>query len=244
MEELLRNLNFWSVIGTFLAVLAALVIAVWGDWLKTIFFKPKLEILYDHKWPDVLLIPYNEKHNVFLYNNLDKSRFDLCYYFRFRVKNVGNRPANNVEVIVKSISIKEKDDKFELYQKFIPLNLSWSFENGKKNLDRLNPGIEKHCDLGFVSHPQHKQILQLIEKNNRAEIPFKSDNSILFNISFVVKPKIVQSYLLPPGHYRIQLNCFASNTNITSNVFELKFTETWLDDIEKMRKVFHLEKIK
>ncbi len=234
MSELFGNLNFWAVLGTFFAAITALIIAVWGDSLRSIFFKPKLELKYIHEWPDALKIPFSEKYSAIPKKKLDDNSFSQSYFFRFRIKNEGNRPANNVEVIIKNIDQKTKDGIFQPYKKFIPLNLGWSFENGKKNIDRLNPGIEKHCDLGVILHPQHKQIVELLDDRSNFHIPFTYEHNMLFIISFVVKPNITQSYILVPGIYRLEIVYLASNSKMKSTILELNFDENWFDSYREM----------
>jgi len=233
MLDLFCDLNFWAALGTFFAAITALIIAVWGDSLKSIFFKPNLELKYIHEWPDALKIPFSERFSAIPEKESDDKNFNQSYFFRFRIKNEGNRPANNVEVLIKNIDQKT-DGVFQPYKKFIPLNLGWSFENGKKNIDQLNPGIEKHCDLGVILHPQHKQIVELLDDRGSFHIPFTSEHNILFIISFVVKPNITQSYILVPGIYRVEIVYLASNSKMKSTILELNFDEKWFDNYKEM----------
>jgi len=230
LKELFQNLNFWAVIGTFFAAVTALIIAIWSEWFKTLFFEPKLEILYEHKWPDVLKSPLKQINLAVSNSSTESNGFGVCYFFRFRIKNKGNRTANNVEVIVRNIEQKNINGKFKRYDKFIPLNLAWSFENGKKSFDRINPGMEKHCDLGYILHPQQKQINELLDRENQERNSFGHESNILFIMSFVVKPNIQQSYALAPGHYKIELVAMASNAKMETGIFEIKFDEKWSDD--------------
>lgn len=241
MDGLFSNLNFWSVVGTFFAALTALIIAVWGDYLKSIFFKPKLEILYTHKWPDAIKIPYSKKEFVISDKDRDENNLDQCYFFRFRIKNIGNTPAKNIEVIVQKIEKKLKNGSYKECKDFIPLNLTWSFGKGEKIKDILNPGMENYCDLGFILHPQRKQIIELL-KNDSLRIPVNKYN-ILFIMPFVIRENIVQNYILPPGDYKIQLVCVASNFQKETISLELKFDEKWKDNYEEMLSEISIKKI-
>ena len=237
MQELnkeLINLTSWLVIATFTAALVALFIAIFGDWLKSIVFKPKLEILYEHNWPDAIKIPVNwkrvnppSKENPIQGNS-------VCYYFRFRIKNKGNRLAKDVEVLVNKIEKQTLDKSFKPYKSFIPLNLGWSNTQSQVYIPSIHKKLEKYCDLGFILHPQQKQIDEMIPYYKGINQEDRIESDIIFSMSFVVKPNIVESYMLEPGTYRIEIIAVASNSKQCKKSFELTFEDKWFDDYQDM----------
>ncbi|HUU28901.1 MAG TPA: hypothetical protein VM123_13905 [archaeon] len=233
MEELnkeLVNLTFLLVIATFSAAFVALFVSMFGEWLKSLAFKPKLELLYDHKWPDAIQSPFNWKriNPPTEENNIQGTC--ICYYFRFRVKNKGNRPANNIEVFVNKIEEQNVDKSFKSYESFIPLNLKWSNTQSKIYLPSIYPKLEKHCDLGFVLQPQQNQIYEIIQYSEGFCSEEQIESNIIFSIDFVIKPNVTESYNLKPGTYRIEVIAVASNSKQCKKTFELTFIDKWFDN--------------
>lgn len=237
MDELnneLVNLTFWLVIATFSAAIVALFVAMFGEWLKSLLFKPKLQLLYEHNWPDAIKTPINWKRvNPPAEENTIQGT-GVCYYFRFRVKNNGNRPANNVEVYVNKIEKQNVDKSFKSYKSFIPLNLGWSNSQSKIYMPSIYAKLEKHCDLGFVLHPQQKQIDELIKPSEDLDSEEQIESNMIFLISFVVKPNATESYKLKPGTYRIEVIAVASNSKQSKKTFELTFIDKWFDTSKDM----------
>lgn len=234
LTEQLVKLTFLLVIATFLAAFVALFISMFGEWAKSLVFKPKLELLYDHNWPDAIKIPINWKSVIPPSEDNPSQGTGVCYYFRFRVKNKGKRPANNVEVFVNKIEKQNVDKSFKLYKSFIPLNLGWSNTQSKIYMPSIYSKLEKHCDLGFVLHPQQKQRDELIQYSENFDSQEQIESDIIFSISFVVRPNVTESYRLKPGTYRIELIAVASNSKQRKKTFELTLNDKWFDDIQNM----------
>lgn len=237
MEELnkeLVNLTFWLVIATFSAAIVALFLAMFGEWLKSLVFKPKLQVLYDHNWPDAIKIPINWKRINPPAEESTIQGTSFCYYFRFRVKNKGNRPANNIEVFVNKIEKQNVDKSFKSYKSFIPLNLGWSNSDSQIYMPAIYAKLEKHCDLGFILHPQQKQINELVQYSKDSDYEERIESDIIFSINFVVKPNVTESYRLTPGIYRIEVIAVASNSKQCKKTFELTLGDKWFDDTQDM----------
>lgn len=100
----LITLTWWLVFASFSASLTALIIAIWGNRLSSLLFKPRLEFQYKHKWPDAIKIPISKRRIII--SPIPKEEihnFAVSYYFRFRIRNKGNVTANNVEVFINKI---------------------------------------------------------------------------------------------------------------------------------------------
>jgi len=227
------NLTFWLVIATFSATFLALILSIWGDRLKVLCFKPKLEIHYNHGRPDSIKIPINW-HKAVPPEKIEKHSTSVSYYFRFRVKNAGNIVAENVEVLVTKIEKQNLDKSFSKYKPFIPLNLGWSNSNSSSYLPLIQVDQEKYCDFGFILHPQQKQINDMIEFSETGNSDDESNADVCFTLSFNVKPNIIESYNLIPGTYRIEVVAFASNAKKRKCIFELYLSKNWYDELEEM----------
>lgn len=123
---------------------------------------------------------------------------------------------------------------YEPYKPFIPLNLGWSNTDGQMYFPLIPPKISKHCDLGLILHPQKRQINEMIEyseEGNSCNFPGKE---VIFQISFVVKPNVLESYYLIPGVYRLEVIAMASNSKMKKQKFELVLKDKWIDNSEEM----------
>src|SRR3989344_5155347 len=93
-------LQYGSLIGTIIASITALGIAIWGRWLRSLPFRPELKI--------VDLISRNQTPSLNLW--------------RLVIKNIGNDTAKNVQVDI----IEVVDDGKKLRKNFLPLPLRWT----------------------------------------------------------------------------------------------------------------------
>src|ERR1700694_209817 len=97
----MQNPTDWiTAIATFLAVVAALSIAIWGDWLRSLASRPALTISISPKAPDCHRIQATGQALVQVTEGpttrqeLQPVTFDT-YYCRLEVGNKGNAPAKN-----------------------------------------------------------------------------------------------------------------------------------------------------
>jgi hypothetical protein len=129
VNQELISVTWWLVIATFSAAIAALIIAIWGNWLRSLVFHPSLEV-------DCNLIPPNcektkrtryERHN----DNIITEHAD-CYFFRILVKNNGRAKAESVEILATELSKKHTDGYFHKINTFIPMNLTWTHSKKEK----------------------------------------------------------------------------------------------------------------
>ena len=207
---------------------------MFGEWLKTLFFKPNLELIYDHHWPDAIKIPLNWNKVKPLTENDGLHGTGVCYFFRFRVKNKGNRPAKNIEVLITKIEKQNVDKSFQTYKTFIPLNLGWSNTQSSIYMPAIYPDLEKYCDLGLILHPQQKELDETIRFAQSSECDETVLSNIVFSLSFAVKPNVIESFMLQPGTYKIEASAVASNSTICKKTFELTFIDQWFDEPTEM----------
>jgi len=116
-------MDFWvaaGVIVTLLGVLAALIIAIWGQWLGSLFFKPALRVSIEMHAPDWIKI--QARVNVPGVAPIQTTG----YFCRLRVTNDGNRAAENVEVRLLKLRIVPNGGHGRLDEHFLPLSLVWA----------------------------------------------------------------------------------------------------------------------
>ncbi len=215
-QELI-NVTWWLVIATFLAAVVALIIAVFGDWLKAVIFKPSFEIECNLSPPNCERTKRNINY---------KERVDI-YVFRILIKNVGSVKAESIEVLAKDLYKKHPDGAFRKIKSFIPMNLIWTHSNRSTYFPSIAMNMSRHCDLGYIIKPSGRASFL-----NEDDISFDKRKTI-FGFELEVKPNSLQ-HLVGPGIYRLEVLIAASNTKPTSKIIELNHIGDWYDDENKM----------
>lgn len=210
--------DWLTSIGTISAVAVALSIAIWGDWMKALFAKPRLVVTIAMRPPDChkiqvqYTVPGRES-----FPAMQMSR--IAYWFRLSVGNLGRATARNVEVRLLSLQIQGPDGIFEADPSFIPLGLNWSHATPKSQVAaRLPRGVPKHCDFCHV-----------FDADSGAPPLFEFDTEVTPN---QVGPDLWPTRK-PPGNYRGRLAVTADNGDPRYFDFEIRYTG-WLDDENAM----------
>jgi hypothetical protein len=218
----LAGVSLWEVvtaIGTSAAVVVALVIAVFHEHLRRLFWRPRLTIECINEAPDC--------HRT-TSRNMATGQEVPCYYFRVRVINEGNAAAEMVEVSVDHIEQRRADGSFEIRKEFLPLNLLWA-HIGQAYYPSIPPETAKHCDLGHILEPSKRGAFPA----ERHPVAPDNPEETLFCLDLVVRPN-TGSFLLPPGVFRLWLTAVASNSRPTRTVVELNHTGRWFSDEARM----------
>ncbi len=212
--ELLGNLLTGTANWIFhnVAATVALLIAVFSEHLKRLFWHPKLDVQCACAPPDCL------KTSMTIPGVPPRVVSRPCYYFRIRVGNIGCSSAENVEVIMEELYEKRANGQFEKRQDFQALNLLWA-HYGKPQFDAIPPGIYRHCDLGHVE----------LSLNPRPQAQQSERQLETFDFDFVVHPNTGQSQIRP-GTYRLRIAAVASNARIVRRTVELVFSGQWHND--------------
>jgi len=123
-----RLASVFTAIGT----VAVAVAAIWGDWIKSKFLGPKLELaLVDH-W-DVNTTNYNKRQ----------------IYCHLEVRNLRQRsPAKSVRVVVEGLAKVRPDGTFFPEYLVVPLQLTWAFPTVHEQLPTIGP--RDRCDFGLL----------------------------------------------------------------------------------------------
>ncbi len=202
--------------GTAVMALVA-IIAIFQDKIRAWLTHPKLEISIRAAPPDC--------HKTVLVRRDSEGAHSVdCYYFRFRVTNIGNHKAEQVEAFAAELLKQQADGTFRLVDSFLPMNLVWS-HYGEVFIPAISPGMYRHCDLAHVLHPEQRH--QLEAENN--SWPNVSTDRTILSFDTIVRPYTLTS-LVPPGTYRLILLIAAANATPLKEILEIRLTGDWYDD--------------
>ena len=204
-----------AIIIAFFSTLFLGFIAIFQDWIKSWFRKPKLKISIRKEPPDC--------HKA-VFRNPQTGEF-ICdsYYMRFKVENDGNYQMENVETMAVEIEQKDSSGIYKKKKDFSPMNLVWSYYRIVP-MSVIQPNLFKHCDLGHIKKSEDVAL----EKFGKA----KSSN-IVFLLD-VAKETFIGSHILEPGDYKIKIKIAANNLKPKTIVYNLAFKDEWTDDEKEM----------
>lgn len=204
MDEVVVDWVAVGAIATLLAVVAALVIAIWGDWLKSLASRPKLTISISMKPPDCHRIQTTATLPTGLATTFD------TYYFRLWVGNDGNAAAKNVGVrAIKLSQLDAASGKYVDDPHFMSMDLTWSHAGGSVVVAKIDPKLPKHCDLAHVDNPSstHLQLNTEVTPN-------------------VVAPGVWPT-IKPAGTYRLEVAVTADNAPPVYRTLRIVFDGKW-----------------
>jgi hypothetical protein len=219
-----------TAIGTVGAVVVALLLALWGQWVGQLLFHPVLNLDARVQRPDA--------DKVRRYR-LDASGYPIAdlgeyYYFRLAVTNKGRTAAENVQVFLSKVELV-RDHGLETVSRFTPMNLIWANTEQMPPKDRVTRPLlladtpPVYCDLAHVGQP-HKRLLQGAE--DLENVPaYKAVLGLDVQV-----PTYSKGHLLEPGTYHFSLTLAASNCRSTHYVVKVSFPGDWLPDVEEMFK--------
>jgi len=211
-----------EAIGTTMAVVVALCIALFQDKMRAWIMQPKLDISIDVKPPDCLKIPIRS------YTQGEPSVVADAYYLRLRVLNKGGQKAESVEVFAASLLRRQADDTFKEMGTFLPMNLVWA-DYGKVFFPAISPDMYRHCDLTHIVDPKKRGQFTAEDK----QWPNVPVEKTILSLETAVKPNTL-SHLLPPGKYHLVILVAAANAKPVKKTIELSLTGDWYDDEQKM----------
>lgn len=203
------NIDWVAVgsVGTLLAVVAALAIAIWSDWLRALASKPELTLSISMQAPDCHRIQTTQQALTPNGRLVTVAVFDT-YYFRLSVGNGGNTAARNVGVRAIKLSKQNgtawKDDPY-----FMPMDLTWSHANGSTIVAKIDPKLPKHCDLAHVDQPTPGEL-----QFNTEVVP----NEVAPGIWPTKKP---------PGTYQLRVAVTADNSGPVYRTLKIVFDGNW-----------------
>jgi hypothetical protein len=138
-----------------------------------------------------------------------------AYYFRLLIKNSGKRRAEEVEVYAEKLE-REDGKHFRTVDEFPPMDLKWSHVG--RPLQSISPGLQKHCDLGYVSLPLHGLARRDVEQWLSAVSRFVFELEVRANQG---------GWDIGAGVYRLHVALAASNASVQRSILEIRFTGQW-----------------
>jgi len=203
-----KNPEWWLAIGTVSAIVVALFGEIVWAWLR----RPKLDLSIKIRRPDCVKTTLTDQNDRVLAE---------AYYFRLLVKNHGKRRAEDVEVYAEGLEMDENGE-FKPVTEFPPMDLKWSHIG--KPIQSIAPGLQKHCDLGYITFPKGGPVEQRISQ--------VLGNST-FSFDLEVKPN-QGGWSIQRGTYRLHVAVAAANAKVQRRVLEIKFDGRWRSDEKAM----------
>ncbi len=178
------NQQTWYLDSQWWAIIAALSLGLSGifqDKIRSIFFRPKLEVSINLAPPDC------QKMDLM---SLDKKHFIApSYYLRFKIENTGNYKLEDVEAMIIGLEQKNSTGCYEKKNDFLPINLLWSHCHSV-TIEKIQPRAFKHLDFGPIANG--------------------GGGKTCFRFDLFVQPNNRSGYL-HPGEYIVEMMFLANN---------------------------------
>lgn len=209
----------WPKDAQWYAILVALFMSVFAGviqkWVKSLFWKPKLEISIRVEPPDCDKYP--------LINRENHTPEGYGYHFRFRIYNSGNYPMQDVEVMATELHVKNLTGEYEKNRSFVPLNLEWSYY-GNIVMPLIQASLSKHCDFGSIIKT---------ETARKKGYGVSESCQVVFLLSTRIK-LTTGTFLLVPGEYKLKIVVAGTNVQPVEKIYEVVAEDRWTDDREEM----------
>jgi len=209
------TLEWIRSLSTLAACVVALAVALWGDWLRRLFFKPNLNLDATVRRPDAekvgRQVPMRHPLDAagILWNQIGEA-----WFFRLAISNLSRTPARDVQVYLKKV---EKADG-TIVTRFTPMNLKWT-HTGETTRKVLLKEIPVFCDFIHVSDPARKS-----ETGEDLDGVATDKGVMALDVEATTTAK---SHLLAPGAYRFHLYLAAENFSARPFVVEVRYDGSW-----------------
>jgi hypothetical protein len=229
-------INMVTAIATAAAVVMALFIAIFQDWLRSLCVRPKLSIDFRFAPPDCMKTQWQFRPDqpvlsvttgpYYGDSGIPRSTADV-YYFRIRVTNSGRRKAEMVEVFATELRKQQADgETFERVEAFVPMNLVWSYDRSVF-WDIISPGVSKHCDLAHINDPGAQEWLTDQQRKFLGISPQATSPKLILD---TYARADAFSHELETGKYQIDIEVTASNAKSTRETVEIAISLTLSDN--------------
>jgi hypothetical protein len=209
------TLEWIRSMATVVAVIVALSIALWGEWMKRLFFKPELVLSAFVRRPEAEKVGRHKamRHPLDAAGMMWKQIGD-AWFFRLAISNLRGTPARDVQVYLRRV---EKLDG-TLVTKFSPMNLKWT-HSGDTTRKVLLKDVPVFCDFIHISDPAHKA-----ETDEDLEGVAPAKGVISLDVEAITTAK---GHLLAPGAYRFFLFVAAENFPARQFVVQARYDGNW-----------------
>jgi hypothetical protein len=227
-----------TAIGTVGAVVLALVLALWGQWIGQLFFRPVLVLAARVQLPDTTKVRRHVQLS-------DGRLIDLgeYYYFRLAITNEGNTAARDVQLFLAEVQ-RVEGEKIDIVSRFTPMNLIWTNTQQLPAKDRVTRSVllahtpPLYCDLAHVGEPQRRK------QPGEEDLDNVPPDKAVLGLDVEV-PTYSKGHLLEPGIYHFTLTLAASNCRSTDHLVWVSFPGDWFPEVDEMlAKGFKMEKLK
>jgi len=187
-------------------------VAVFQEWLKRLFVRPRLQLKAMVSRPDC-----------------HKTKFSMgadVYYFRLRIENTGNDAARDVQVYLASVDRQRADKQYEAVKRFTPMSLKWAILDQPTLPVLLASMPPRFCNLGHVTDPKQRRSVA-------EDLTGLREDSPVLALELEAIPNN-RGHLLEPGIYKFGLKLAASNHPVRHYDLGVDFKGIWLDDEDQL----------
>jgi hypothetical protein len=197
-------------------VLAA--VAVFQQTIRGWFYQPCLHTSIKTEPPDCVAVPFTTTDGTFVADSI---------YLRLWIENAGNVTAKNVEVYAKELRRKRAEGTWERVASFPPMNLKWA-NYGQICFPSIAPEMGKHCDLGHIVDPAHRQ-------KSHEDVPRLNltDQQTSLAFDLMVAPNH-RGHIIGPGEYQLDILVAADNAHPIRRTIMISLKGTWDSDETRM----------
>ena len=187
------------------------MIAVFQEWFKRLVIRPNLILNARVARPDAERFVWDDHPH------------SGTYYFRLAITNEGNVEARNVQLYLASVERRRQDGRYEVVERFSPMNLLWTHIHSP-TLPVLLPKMPpRNCDLAIIADPL----------GSGYRLPGLAAEQAILVLAMEVEAQS-GSNLLEPGSYHFHLKLVASNQRPQDYTLAIEFPGKWYDDQDKM----------
>lgn len=203
-----------SSLGPYFTGVVALLIALFGEYLRRLTFKPKLTVSASSHSPHCVRNTYFSVGG----NSVERPHYSL----RVAIENSGNAEAKNVEVFVKDLQRQKGRANFEPVEDFLGTYLNWSSLETQV-LDVLNPEMPKYCYLARVFWKEKLPESYYSDISPPKE-DYLGDRTVLH---FAAPPGSGRKQHFGPGNYLLTVRIGAANAKPAEIVLKINITGRW-----------------
>lgn len=206
--------DYLKAFGPFFVGLVALSIAVFGEHMRRLVFRPRLSLAVGNQNPYCVMNRYLSVGE----QSVERPHYSL----RLAIENLGNSQANNVEVFAMNLQRQKGREQFEPVNGFVGAYLAWSDGEGKA-LELLNPGMPKYCYLGRVFCTDG------LPESWHSRIPYPKEDYLGHRtiIDLPAPGGSGQRQRFGPGNYLLTVRIGAANAKQVQSTLKINVTGRW-----------------
>jgi hypothetical protein len=196
--------------------IAVAFVAVFQEWIKARFVRPKLSMQARVATPDCHKTRWGDQ------------RGPEVYYFRIGVLNTGNAAAHDVQLYLANVEVQRQDKTYEPVRRFMHMNLLWAHTR-QITVPAIWPNMPpRFCDLAHISDPASKPLVV------NEDLPGVPAFEPILALDLEVKANTNGWLLEPRNIYRFTLILAAANHKPVTRHLEVSFPGVWSANEDQM----------